>query len=475
MRNLTRAAAMLTVLLGLVCAAQAPALQVVNTDNLQVSVGGLIQVMGEMEYVTDDTIRNQFRVYLWNVADLLYISGAYNGFDWRLATTYGGTTQANGTNGLLDLTDAYVDVPLIENAMYLKVGQFKDPTNVESATDSSAMLFTEKSPNFNLFFNSGYEMGLALVGHFDAFDFSLGLVQGAPNLPQRYLPEILNLPLPMFLRIGYSNSISDDPFHPRQTGFAKVDSLQYAVHLNGFVAANSNAGHGSLFSQMGTGLATFLYNQDYNGNVLLSSVFNPYMGVAASSQPVGALYYQADLDFQVRAPLGGAAILALSGQAALGHFDTTVLSGDTGKVFGVTVVHGTSYALNIYGAELTASLQDPTWTWAVRLAVVVPDAGLIGTWSTAVVGPPAIYRYAQIFANINPIWEVTASASYSFNPFAKLITEAMLMFNEPEAQDVDGNYVIAEMPSTATGTSYRSPNVSAFFVPIARLMLQVSL
>ena len=65
--------------------------------------------------------------------------------------------------------------------MYLKVGQFKDPTNLESATDSSYMLFTEKSPNFNLFFNSGYEMGLALVGNFGNFDGALGLVQGAPT------------------------------------------------------------------------------------------------------------------------------------------------------------------------------------------------------------------------------------------------------------------------------------------------------
>ena len=222
MKNLMKWASMAMVLLGLVSVTQAYALPVVNTDNLQLSVGGLIQAMGETEYVSDDTVGNQTRLYLWNVADQLYISGAYSGFDWRLATTYGGTTNAasaSNLNGILDLTDAYVDVPLIGNAMYLKVGQFKDPTNLESATDNSYMLFTEKSPNFNLFFNSGYEMGLVLVDHFGNFDSALGLVQGAPNLPQRYLPEQLYLPLPMFLRVGYSNGISDDPFHPRQTAF----------------------------------------------------------------------------------------------------------------------------------------------------------------------------------------------------------------------------------------------------------------
>lgn len=467
------------VLLGLVSVTQAYALPVVNTDNLQLSVGGLIQAMGETEYVSDDTVGNQTRLYLWNVADQLYISGAYSGFDWRLATTYGGTTNAasaSNLNGILDLTDAYVDVPLIGNAMSLKVGQFKDPTNLESATDNSYMLFTEKSPNFNLFFNSGYEMGLVLVDHFGNFDSALGLVQGAPNLPQRYLPEQLYLPLPMFLRVGYSNGISDDPFHQRQTAFTKVDDLQYAIHLNGFVAANSNTGHGTLFSEMGSGLGAFLYNQDYNGNVLLSSVFNPYMGFAGSGQPVSGLYYQVDLDFQVRAPLSIGKIFTLSGQAAMGHFGTTVQSGDTGTVLGVAAVAGNSYALNIYGAELTASLQDPTWTFAVRLAMVIPDSGFQGAWKNVTVGGVTTSTYAQIFSNINPIWEVTPSVSYSLNSYCKLIAEVMLMFNEPESVDSDGNYVISEMPGLAsTSGTYAGSNISAHFVPIGRLMLQLSL
>ncbi len=473
MKSMMKWASLFTVLLGLVSVAQAHAVPVVNTDDLQVSVGGLIQAMGETEYVSDDTVGNQTRVYLWNTADQLYISGAYKGFDWRLSTTYGGTAQANASfsgffanNGVLDLTDAYVDIPLIGNAMYLKVGQFKDPTNLESATDDSYMLFAEKSPNFNLFFNSGYEMGLALVGHFSGLDGVLGLVQGAPNLPQRFLPEQLHLPLPMLLRVGYSNGISDDPFHQRQTGFAKVDNLQYAIHLNGFVAADSNAGHGDLFSEMGSEVGTFLYNQDYSGNLLLSSVFNPYMGLAGSGQAVSGLYYQLDLDFQVRAPLIGKTF-ALSGQVAMGHFGDTVQAGDTGTVFGVPVVEGTWYALNIYGAELTASLQDPTWTWAVRLAAVLPDSGFQGTWKTG--------TYAQIFSNTDPILEVTPSVTYTFNSFCKLTAEVMLMFNEPESKDSDGNYVIAEMPSLATGSGYVSPNISAFCVPIGRLMLQLSL
>ena len=74
--------------------------------------------------------------------------------------------------------------------------------------------------------------------------------------------------------------------------------------------------------------------------------------------------------------------------------------------------------------------------------MVIPDSGFQGTWSSR-------RPYAQIFANTNPIWEVTPSVSYSFNSYCKLTAEVMLMFNEPESVDTDGNYVIAEMPGLA--------------------------
>ena len=63
MKNLMKWASTLTVLFGLVSVAQSHALDIVNTDNLQVSVGGLIHVMGEGEYVSDDSVGNQTRIY----------------------------------------------------------------------------------------------------------------------------------------------------------------------------------------------------------------------------------------------------------------------------------------------------------------------------------------------------------------------------------------------------------------------------
>jgi hypothetical protein len=122
--------------------------------------------------------------------------------------------------------------------------------------------------------------------------------------------------------------------------------------------------------------------------------------------------------------------------------------------------------LNIGGGELIASVGDNPWEIAGRLAVVVPDDSLKGTSTNA-----ATYR--SIFVNSSPMVEVTfPSITWHMNENAKLVAETMFMFDQPEAQDTDGNYVVAEMPGSATGTSYRAPNIRAGFIPIGRMMFQ---
>jgi hypothetical protein len=456
----------ITFLLGFT--AHGKAAEVFKNDDLDINVGGRIQELGEMELVTDDAIRDHFRVYLWNVEDRLFTNGTYKDFKWTFEASFGAEDIANGTNGSFNLLDANADIPLIVDSIYVKVGQFKDPASLENGVYEGNMLFTEKSPNFNLFFNEGYDTGVALWGHLGNLDGAAGLVQGAPNLPQRYLPEIVNLPLPVFIRVGYSDGITDDPFKAKETGFAKPDKLEYAVHAEGYAAADSNAGHGDLFSQIGGGLATYSDNS-YYGNVLTSKVFNPYLSAQGSSNPVSAFYCQAGLDFQVRAPLADTTF-TLTGQAMIGHFDLTVqapLPGlSLGTVNGKPVSVGNYYQLNIGGGELIASVGDKPWEVAGRAAVIIPDNGLKGTSTNN-------STYRPIFVNDNPIVEITVpSITWHMNDDAKLVAETMFMFNAAEAEDVDGNYVVAEMPGSATGTTYRAPNIQAGFVPIGRLMFQ---
>ena len=220
---------------------RAHAAEIFKNDDLDLSFGGRLQVVGDMDLITADPVRDHFRVFLWDEEDRLFTSGDYQGYKWNFEVAFGGEA-INSSNNQLNLLDASADIPLIPDMVTAKVGQFKVPGNLESADYEGNLLFAEKSPIFNLFFNQGYDTGLSLYGHIGNLDGQAGLVQGGPDVIQRYLPEVLNFPTPMFLRVGYDD-IHDDPFHPKQTGFDKPTGSQFAIHATGYWAADSNAGH----------------------------------------------------------------------------------------------------------------------------------------------------------------------------------------------------------------------------------------
>ena len=280
-----------------------------------------------MELVTDP-VRQQLRVFLWDEEDRLFTSGNYQGYKWNFEVAFGGEA-INSSNNQLNLLDASIDIPLIPDMVTAKIGQFKVPGNLESAIYEGSQLFTEKSPIFNLFFNQGYDTGVALYGHIGNLDGQAGLVQGGPDVVQRYLPENLNLPTPLFIRLGFNDGIDDDPFHPMQTGFTKPTKSEFAIHLTGYAAADSNAGHSTALQLGGGYLSTFNANSQY-GNVLTSSVFNPYIGGAGAS-PVTANYYQGGADFQFRTPMGDTTF-TLTGEGMIGHYDMTVPQADGDRV-----------------------------------------------------------------------------------------------------------------------------------------------
>src|ERR1700722_15159353 len=256
-------------------AARVHAVEIFQNDDLSLYFGGRFQELGEIDYVPDETVRDKGQVYLFNVEDRLFLHGDFKGYKFHFETAFGGE-DVNSSNNNIGLLEFNVDVPLIPDMAYVKVGQFKVPTNLESATYEGNMLFTSHSDLMNLFFNQGYDNGLSLWGHFDSFDFAGGVLSGAPDLPQRYLPEIFEFPPLMFLRIGMNDGISDDPFHQQQTGFVKPTKAEFALHVNGEFENDSNAGHSDDLG-LGSGyFTTFSANGPY-GNALLTSLFNPYL------------------------------------------------------------------------------------------------------------------------------------------------------------------------------------------------------
>ncbi len=458
--------------------AHGKAAEIFKNDDLDLSFGGRIQVMGDAELITQDMVRDHFRVYLWDEEDRLFTSGTYQGYKWNFEVAFGGEA-INSSNNQLNLLDASADIPIIPDMIYGKVGQFKVPGNWESAVYEGNQLFTEKSPIFNLFFNQGYDTGAALYGHLGNLDGQFGLVQGGPDVIQRYLPEVLNFPTPMFLRVGFNDGINDDPFHPMQTGFLKPDKLQVAVHATGYIAADSNAGHSEDLGLGGGYLSTFNANSQY-GNVLISSVFNPYLG-AAGVAPVSATYYQAGADFQVRAPLADTTF-TFTGQVMIGHYNATVpaaMAYETPvSILGKPEVAGAKYALNIGGGEVTASVGDKPWEVAGRFALVVPDNNMIGSYTQRnAAGKPVTIGgvstwYAPIFVNSDPICELTfPSITLHVNSDVKLVAETMFMFDTPIVHSDDGVYVVSEMPGSAN-SGINSPNTRANFIPLGRMQLQ---
>jgi hypothetical protein len=428
--------------------------EIFQNDDLTFNLGGRFQELGELELVTDDPYRDHTRIYLFNVEDRLTSSGEFKGFKWNFEVAFGGEA-INSSNNQINLKDFNADIPIIADSTYFKVGQFKVPTNLESAVYEGNQLFTEKSLIYNMFFNTGYDNGLSLWGKLGGLDFAGGVLSGAPNLPQRYLPETFEFPPLIFLRIGFDDGITTDPFHQKQTGFTKPDKAEFALHLNGMYENDSNAGHSTDLSLESGYIADFSANSDY-GNMMLYSAWNPFLGrTAANFGPVNAKYWTASIDTQLRAPLGSTTF-TLTAQANVAQF--------TASNFAPFLMNGqtvTSGAINIGGAEVIASIGDNPWEIAGRFAVVIPDNAFQATPTTGSV-------YTSITGS-NPLYEVTLpSVTFHMNEDAKLVAEAMWMINAPEVLGNDGMYVLAEMPSQVATTGMQT----ASLIPSGRMMFQ---
>jgi hypothetical protein len=456
----------LVMLLGF--AAQGKGAEIFKNDDLDLNVGGRFQELGELDYVSDETVRDKTQVYLFNVEDRLMFSGDFKGYKFHFEEALGGE-DINSSNNNLGLLEYNVDIPVIPDMTYVKVGQFKVPTNLESAYYEGNQLFTGHSDLMNLFFNQGFDNGLSLWGHMGLMDFAGGVLSGAPDLPQRYLPELFKFPPLIFLRVGMNDGISDDPFHQMQTGFAKPTKTEFAMHVNGEYENDSNAGHSTDLSLESSYLTTFSANSPY-GNALVTSLFNPYLS-GAGIAPVRADYWNASFDTQFRAPIGDTTF-TLAAQVNIAGYSSTLPAPIT--IAGGKVV--SSGSLNIGGGEVIASIGDNPFELAGRFAVVIPDSNMIGAF-TPTAGPLPHTPQVQSMGS-DPIFEVTfPSITLHMNEDTKIIAETQFLFNTPEVTSTpansttgDGTYLISQMPSQFGG----GVESRGSFVPIGNMELQFS-
>ena len=471
---------------GLTALLAAPALKAVEVyskDKNSVDMGLRFQLMGALEYSgnpdyvaaspvstsTGNGNRDTSRIFLFQKQNRLKLNADLDGTKVKFENAIGGEAYA-GSNNLYDLMELSADVPYNDNIRVV-AGLSKMPWNQASATWDETSLFTGRSELFNLFFNAGYDTTVFAKSRFGNVDALLGVEQGAGNLPQRYIPEGLVLPVPVFVRLGYG-TMNEDPTRFRQQGFGKLDGPQWAVHGNGFWAADSQAGHGTLFSQMGS-QAEISKGPFENGNFMFSKGYNPFAGFATGpgglSKPDNQ-FWTASGDLQFRVPVSGMALVGgaqynVAQYIAKGMYDTKI-TGVRAANQPVITRDGKTQSYNygqvtVQGGEAYLGLLGDNWAVATRVDVLLPD--------------PMLGSATVSFFQSDPIWEITfPSLTYKINNYVKFIGEAEFTYNSPEAVDTDGIYQLKTVPVEYSLVTAANRIDHEWLVGIGRLMMQVA-
>jgi hypothetical protein len=459
-----------------------------NGKDASVDLGMRYQVMGEFDNLnTQDSAapvtganptgagpRDLTRIYLFQTENRLKMTAMLDGVEFKFEDAFGSEAYAGGNN-LYDLLEMDGKFPVTDN-LAITAGLSKMPDNNASATYEENMLFTSHSQLLNMFFNKGYDTAVFASYKVGLFDTEVGTEQGAPNLPERYIPERLEMPVPVFMRIGVGN-IKDDPTRFKEIGFEKSEGDQWAAHLNGFWLGDSSAGHGTLFSQMST-QADAPKGPFVNGNEMFSKNYNPYLAAGASSMggalgPVNNQFWQAAFDAQYRKPLGGNWLIAGAQYSIAQFVAPNIAPIKLNGIAGPTTKFG---QITNQGFEAYVGLDSDKWYVASRLDVLIADMQQGFFNATTTNGPAGsgivnrIDTVTPIF-NSEPIYELEfPTLGWKFSKYSKLVAELEHNFNVPLGVDTDGVYNLKSVPVEGSLNKYDH-------IPYAmtgRLMFQVA-
>jgi len=473
------------VLLLVLAPGAAKAVEVFSNKDLTLNLGGLFEELGELENTSDNqdspyyyatatgaettpmTARDNTRIYLFQTQALLNLDGSLDGTKFWFQEALGGNSIST-SNNQMNLYQFYAAVPVMDNLSVI-VGQFKVPSDLSSAEDSGSLLFTETSPLFSDFFNQGYDNGIGLKDFGPGWDATAGTISGAPDLAQRYLPEIFQFPPLLYTRFGFGN-VADDPYQQKQA--RRVDQSQWGLHFNGEYINDSNAGHADDLGLQNTD-ATTVSSDTVFGNALLWNNWNPFLGKTSTTDgtsPVNSSYANASVDTQYRAPVRGDMTLILSGQWSFAEFTNNSMFEQASEEY----LHEAT--INLSGGEFVAGLNAERWALAARFDVVLPSDYLIynssvhsessngSTFTTL----PA-YQQNTITGD-RPIYEITfPSITMKINKYARITAEGLFWLNSPEASGDDGVYELMEMPSQVTDLFPGNPTVHNPLVCVGRM------
>jgi Phosphate-selective porin O and P len=412
--------------------AAAPAMPLVQSENMTLNMHAYIQALGVIEDVPAN-VRNKDRVYLFLKEARLRFDGSIYGTPFDIMLAPGGEDITPNTNAALGLLDFSFNVPLIRDTS-VKIGQFLVPYGRERLTDDSTMNFGERSVE-NLGFAWNRDYGAALSGNDGKLTGTLAVMSGGGrDVPQRFLPEVLGFPM-IVGRLGYNDGIDKDIYHvsARDPDPGRVKS---AAYVNGLYMKDSLIGHSTVINVRAT-----------DKNLLVDPNYNPFIAKAPFNL---ATIYQLGGDAAFRAPLRSAAFNA-EAQIDYSHFNNKYGS------------------LSLKGGRVQAGVARGKVEMNLRYSVLFLDQRMAFV-SNGVAIP--------IVKNKTPLQEITPSLTYHFRPGVAAVLDLpylinMLVFRE----NTIGSYVMSEQPDQVTvikpGTTAGTGTVTRNNVPEVRLMLQL--
>jgi hypothetical protein len=417
--------------LGVTPVAQAQ-IAVVKTDSAEVDLGGMVQLLGLGQQLSDP-YKNDDRLYLFMNRARLRTSGHYDDVSFYVELGLGGEDTVVATTGVsLSLLDFSFDIPLLHSqTTYLKVGQFKVPYGREQLTYEGNFQFADRSIN-NLGFVVGRDVGAAVVSHPGLVTLIAGIFTGGGrDVPgNHYLPEKLGVPM-FAARAGIGN-LDGDPFLLTQDDEGTpIRTRRGAVFVNALYTKDSLIGH-----------STILNVKLADKSLLLDSDWNPYIGKAPFNL---GTWWQAGADAAGRMPFGQ---VDLSGETA---FDFGKYSNSYGSV-------------QMWGLRAQGAVSYREFQFAFRYAYLVPDKNFA-------------FSTVQLTGD-RPIQELTPSATWFIRgQNFKLLADLPIIVNDPVFTEANvGSYAASDLPDQVSVLATMGvPNANTDArqnVIEARLMLQ---
>jgi hypothetical protein len=402
------------------------AAEVLRTEDMSLDVGARLQLLGFAQKL-DDAYRNDARMYLFLKQGRLSVSGNYGDVRFKTQLALGGEAEIKAPNpGVsLDLLDLYVDAKLVDG-LHLRVGQFKTLYSRERLMDSAVLPFADRSIQ-NLAFRMGRDVGLALHGNAGPVVAGFGvLTGGGRDIPERYLPQNLGLPM-LMVRAGLDFGTGENVFAETEN-LAAPDRVQGAVFFNGFYLKDSQVGH-----------STVLTTKYSEKSLLINANWNPYLTQAPTAT---GKQWQVGGDAVVRAPAGPGFV---TGEAEVNF---AVYQNDYGDI-------------RLPGGRLQVGYNWKPVEVNVRYAIVKPD-GNFRVGANAVTGTKAIQELTPALTVQLPRYN------------SKIVMDLPIHINTPVITEENvGAYMLTEQPDQTSLLKNNAP-IGRQNVVEARMMFQAA-